>query len=327
MGTPRRFGRTTTALLASLALAAGTLVAATPAMAAPTTTARNAAVAAPAPAAAASGSVTISKIKGKKAPYNRTVTIKPQVRKSGKVVIAKKTLTVKRGSKTVAKNKTSVKLKAGTYRVTQKVTYRTFTNKVTSRKVERKVVGVEAYDDVNVTCVASGVEVEYLDSESDEPWGADVTLECTSPRFDGPLTFDAYLYYDDEEWWGYSNDDHYGFSTYSFSGTDGTIAGSLYSDEDLMLTKIVTEKKTKRVYSKVKTKSASQKLVITSGKKPSWVWGSGGWNCPAAYPIKGNASSMIYHVPGGAYYSRTKPEQCFATESAARAEGYRRSKR
>jgi len=327
MGTPRRFGRTTTALLASLALAAGTLVAAAPAIAAPAPVAPTSAAAAPAPAAAASGSVTISKIKGKKAPYNRTVTIKPQVRKSGKVVIAKKTLTVKKGSKTVVKNKTSVKLKAGTYRVTQKVTYRTFTDKVTSTKVKKKVVGVEAYEDVDVTCVASGVTVEYLDPESVEPWGADLSLSCTSPRFDGPLTFDAYLYYDDYEWWGYSNDDRFWFSTEFFSGADGTFTGTLYSDEDLMLTKIVTEKKTKRVYSKVKTKSASQKLVITSGKKPSWVWGSGGWDCPAAYPIKGNASSMIYHVPGGAYYSRTKPEQCFATESAARAEGYRRSKR
>lgn len=51
-----------------------------------------------------------------------------------------------------------------------------------------------------------------------------------------------------------------------------------------------------------------------------------GWDCPASHPIKGNASSMIYHMPSGAYYSRTNPEECFATESAARAAGYRRSK-
>ena len=49
--------------------------------------------------------------------------------------------------------------------------------------------------------------------------------------------------------------------------------------------------------------------------------------CPAWAPIKGNASSMIYHVPGGAYYSRTKAEDCFSTEAAAQRAGYRASKR
>lgn len=55
-----------------------------------------------------------------------------------------------------------------------------------------------------------------------------------------------------------------------------------------------------------------------------------GYSCPAGYPIKGNHSSsgeLIYHVPGGAYYDVTKPEECFATEGDARAAGYRPSKR
>lgn len=54
---------------------------------------------------------------------------------------------------------------------------------------------------------------------------------------------------------------------------------------------------------------------------------SGTWNCPSWAPIKGNADSMIYHVPSGAYYSRTNPEECFRTETAAVAAGYRRSQR
>jgi putative cell wall-binding protein len=54
---------------------------------------------------------------------------------------------------------------------------------------------------------------------------------------------------------------------------------------------------------------------------------AGTWNCPSWAPIKGNASSMIYHVPGGAYYSKTNPEKCFTTESAAQAAGYRKAKR
>lgn len=50
-------------------------------------------------------------------------------------------------------------------------------------------------------------------------------------------------------------------------------------------------------------------------------------NCPSWAPIKGNASSKIYHMPHQAYYGRTNPEQCFATESAAVKAGYRKSKR
>lgn len=52
-----------------------------------------------------------------------------------------------------------------------------------------------------------------------------------------------------------------------------------------------------------------------------------GWTCPDWAPIKGNASSMIYHVPGGAFYERTNPEECFADEGAAQRAGYRKSKR
>lgn len=50
------------------------------------------------------------------------------------------------------------------------------------------------------------------------------------------------------------------------------------------------------------------------------------WNCPSWAPIKGNANSGIYHVPGGRYYAATNPEECFRTEAAAVAAGYRRSK-
>jgi micrococcal nuclease len=49
--------------------------------------------------------------------------------------------------------------------------------------------------------------------------------------------------------------------------------------------------------------------------------------CPASHPIKGNADSGIYHVPGGQFYNATNPEDCFATEEDARTAGYRRSLR
>ncbi|MBO1770905.1 cell wall-binding repeat-containing protein [Agrococcus sp. TF02-05] len=53
---------------------------------------------------------------------------------------------------------------------------------------------------------------------------------------------------------------------------------------------------------------------------------SGTWNCPSWAPIKGNADSMIYHMPSGRYYASTNPEECFRTEAAAIAAGYRKSR-
>jgi hypothetical protein len=51
------------------------------------------------------------------------------------------------------------------------------------------------------------------------------------------------------------------------------------------------------------------------------------WNCPASHPFKGNRNSMIYHPPGGRYYNKTKPEECFASADDAVNAGYRAPKR
>ena len=57
------------------------------------------------------------------------------------------------------------------------------------------------------------------------------------------------------------------------------------------------------------------------------VAGDGTHACPPDFPIKGNASSMIYHQPGQPSYDRTVPEFCFASEHDAEAAGYRPPKR
>lgn len=63
--------------------------------------------------------------------------------------------------------------------------------------------------------------------------------------------------------------------------------------------------------------------------QPAGAVAPSGWSCPASSPIKGNQGSngKIYHVPGGAYYEKTNPEECFATAAAAQAAGYRASQR
>ena len=45
---------------------------------------------------------------------------------------------------------------------------------------------------------------------------------------------------------------------------------------------------------------------------------------PAGFPIKGNASSQLYHLPGTAFYGRTDAEVWFATEADAQAAGFTR---
>jgi hypothetical protein len=55
------------------------------------------------------------------------------------------------------------------------------------------------------------------------------------------------------------------------------------------------------------------------------------WTCPAPQPIKGNftpasGERCIYHLPGGKWYGKTKPERCYTTEAEATQDGCRRSK-
>ena len=58
-----------------------------------------------------------------------------------------------------------------------------------------------------------------------------------------------------------------------------------------------------------------------------WLPQNGEHDCPEAFPIKGNATSKIYHLPTGASYSATIPNICFATEEAAQAAGFHAAKR
>lgn len=53
------------------------------------------------------------------------------------------------------------------------------------------------------------------------------------------------------------------------------------------------------------------------------VRGDDGGTCPDDYPIKGNSSSKVYHVPGIPSHQGTKAEWCFASEEQAQAAGYR----
>ncbi|MGF9664124.1 hypothetical protein AAIH25_19890 [Arthrobacter crystallopoietes] len=78
-----------------------------------------------------------------------------------------------------------------------------------------------------------------------------------------------------------------------------------------------------------KSATKTQKLVVTK-KASVRSTAISGKNCPKGYPVKGNRTGSNkewkYHVPGGRFYNITTPEECFKTEAAARAAGYRKSK-
>jgi hypothetical protein len=68
-----------------------------------------------------------------------------------------------------------------------------------------------------------------------------------------------------------------------------------------------------------------ERLAPAADPPRSWVAPVDG-ACPAGYQVKANERSGIYHVPGGRFYERTRPDRCYAEAADAEADGYRRAK-
>lgn len=77
-----------------------------------------------APAQAATKPVTIKTIPTRSVDWHGSALVKPSVKKAKKVKILRKAITVYRGGTVLRTNRTSAKLRPGSYRVTTKVTYR-----------------------------------------------------------------------------------------------------------------------------------------------------------------------------------------------------------
>jgi len=76
----------------------------------------------------------------------------------------------------------------------------------------------------------------------------------------------------------------------------------------------------------------SQESKLSSDQARPGVPPNGPWTCPAPHDIKGNFTTYsgercIFHLPGGQFYTKTKPERCYATEVEATQDGCRRSRR
>ena len=61
-------------------------------------------------------------------------------------------------------------------------------------------------------------------------------------------------------------------------------------------------------------------------KAAPWVAPVDG-ECPPSHPVKAKMTSMIYHLPGGLNYARTRPDRCYRDAEAAEADGLRPAKR
>jgi hypothetical protein len=58
-----------------------------------------------------------------------------------------------------------------------------------------------------------------------------------------------------------------------------------------------------------------------------WIEPAAAGACPAHHPVKAKLSSGIFHVPGGANYTRTVADRCYLSPEAAESDGLRASKR
>jgi hypothetical protein len=74
-------------------------------------------------------------------------------------------------------------------------------------------------------------------------------------------------------------------------------------------------------------------VVLPQPAKRPGVEPADAWTCPRRHAIKGTFTPTdprevcIYHIQGGPYYAKTKPERCYATDDEARRDGCRRSRR
>ena len=147
-------------------------------------------------------------------------------------------------------------------------------------------------------------------------------MRASTPRISGSTTVGSQLRVNPGTWTSGAKLTYQWYRNgFKVSGAKGSTYNVTAGDVGSYFAVVVTGKKAGYA-SETRTSGATALVSYPSRTSPI-----GGWNCPAWAPIKGNASSMIYHVPGGAFYDRTKPEECFASEAAAQNAGYRRSMR
>lgn len=207
--------------------------------------------------------VTVHKIKTAKVDRKtKKATVKPSVKATGQVKVTSSKITVKQGKKTVAKNVSSAKLKAGKYSVTTTAKYKTWANKTTTKDVKTRKLVSNGSKLVKMNCKVAGIEPQYF-----QGFLIDLLfLECTGD-FDGVYEARAgYVLDIDDNWpiagdmiWGESfPEEPYIRSVYGLRFTT-----SVYPlERDLYKTTSTKKKSTTKVWSKEQTKTLKQTLTV-----------------------------------------------------------------
>lgn len=116
------------------------------------------------PKSKVSAAVYIGKLKNQSVASGKKATVRPKVSSTGKTSVKSKVITVKKGKKTLVYKKKSAKLRAGTYKVTTTVKYRTKTGKKWSKtKVKSKTQTLKITTKKKTT--ASGPVQPYASGE------------------------------------------------------------------------------------------------------------------------------------------------------------------
>ncbi len=79
-------------------------------------------------------------------------------------------------------------------------------------------------------------------------------------------------------------------------------------------------------HSPVRAPGGAQTPPASAGAGGAWVLPDDG-ACPASHPVKAKVESGIFHLPGSAHYTRTRPDRCYRDAAAAEADGLRPPKR
>ena len=219
----------------------------------------------------------------------------------------------------------TLKVKAGTWTAGTRLTYQWYINGVAVAKATGASFKIPAAAAVKtITVVFTGSKAGYATTARRSKATASVKgiLTAPVPRITGSTVVGSRLTAVPYTWTSGTK------LTYQWYRNDKAISGARAST--LVVTAALAKGTitvqvtgTKSGYITVARTSARTGVVTYPARtKPISTW-----NCPSWAPIKGNASSMIYHVPRGAYYAKTKPEACFSSEAAAVKAGSRKSKR
>lgn len=228
----------------------------------------------PAPVAAATKApVTIAKLSTKKVAKGKSVTVKPSVKTSGSdvKVISKRITATKKGVN--LKDKTSVRLKAGAYKVTQTVKYQVKqTKKLTYEQYEVTLPDCQILDVVSEDSVEARLRIacKAYDLPGTQRFTVDMEwMYCSwSAYVDHDCTANEYL--DGAEWWeGMTTDGAWSIESFAATNDDDEDsitpkAGEKFSA--LMQLHAESATLTGKVWSKTKTATRTQTLKVVTKK-------------------------------------------------------------